>query len=72
MDFASAIKELRKNCLMSQSEFAEALGVAFSTVNRWENGKSMPNFKAMKEIDEFCRKQNLDFDIRKLTSCINK
>lgn len=68
MDFASAIKKLRKNCLMSQSDFAEALGVAFSTVNRWENGKSMPNFKAMKVIDEFCQKQNLDFDIRKLAS----
>ena len=39
------------------------LGVSFATVNRWETGKSMPNLKAMKSIDEYCKKNNIDFDI---------
>ena len=38
MRFSNAIKEIRKQCLMSQSDFAKALGVSFSTVNRWETG----------------------------------
>jgi len=28
---------------ISQQELAEKLGVAFSTVNRWLNGKAQPN-----------------------------
>lgn len=37
-----AIKELRNQLRMSQEAFAEALGVSFATVNRWENGKAKP------------------------------
>ncbi|MCI7334608.1 MAG: helix-turn-helix domain-containing protein, partial [Oscillospiraceae bacterium] len=28
---------------MSQTEFAEQLNVTFQTVNRWENGRAVPN-----------------------------
>ena len=28
---------------MSQNELAQELGTSFATVNRWENGHSMPN-----------------------------
>ena len=50
MSFSTSIKKVRLDVLMSQKEFAEALGVSFSTVNRWENGKGLPTFKAMKAI----------------------
>ena len=34
IDYAKAIKQLRSKMILSQVEFAELLGVAFSTVNR--------------------------------------
>lgn len=33
---------------MNQTEFADALGVSISTVNRWENNKAIPNYQALK------------------------
>ena len=59
MDFASTVKELRKRCLLSQMDFAKEIGVSFSTVNRWETGKTVPNFKTMKRMH-----QNKDMDKR--------
>ncbi len=38
-----AIKELRKKLHISQSEFAEAVGVSMRTVGSWERGESFPN-----------------------------
>jgi len=62
MDFASTVKELRKRCLLSQMDFAKEIGVSFSTVNRWETGKTVPNFKTMKRIRSFCKNNRIDFD----------
>lgn len=62
MDFSYSIKKLRTRCLLSQEDFAKAIGVSFSTVNRWETGKTQPNFKALKRIDEYCKSNSLSFD----------
>ena len=40
MPFSSEIKNFRLSCLMNQTEFGNALGVSFTTVNRWEKGKA--------------------------------
>jgi transcriptional regulator with XRE-family HTH domain len=37
-----AIKKLREYLHLTQEAFASILGVSFATVNRWENGKSVP------------------------------
>lgn len=63
MRFDEIIKNVRHQCLMSQSDFAEAIGVSFSTVNRWENGKTMPNYSAMKKINTYCKGINIPFEI---------
>ena len=47
------LKDVRKRCLLSQSDFADAIGVSFSTVNRWENGRAIPNYKTLKKIKEY-------------------
>lgn len=65
MSFSTDIKVVRQRSLLSQEAFAQALGVSFTTVNRWEGGKSKPSYKAMKLIDEFCKERNIDFDISK-------
>lgn len=62
MNFSKEIKEIRQQCLMSQTDFASALGVSFSTVNRWEKGKTLPTYKAMKNIENFCIQQKIDFE----------
>ena len=48
--------------LLSQEAFAQAVGVSFTTVNRWESGKCKPTFKTMKLIDDFCKAQGIDFN----------
>lgn len=63
MKYKDSIKIMRKKALLSQEEFASELGVAFTTVNRWENGKCEPNYKALKKLAEFCKLHNLDAEI---------
>lgn len=58
--FSEVIKGVRKSCYLSQQDFAKEIGVSFSTVNRWETEKTMPNYKAMQKIDEFCKKRGID------------
>lgn len=50
MKIDETIKAIRLNLNFTQMTFAEELGVSFSTVNRWENGKSTPNQLAIKTI----------------------
>lgn len=63
MSISTEIKDIRRKCLLNQTEFAEAIGVSFSTVNRWENEKSIPNYQALKIIKEFCKKHNISFEV---------
>ncbi len=42
---------------ISQEELAEKLGVAFSTVNRWFNGKSKPNKIQSYHIEKLLKKK---------------
>jgi DNA-binding transcriptional regulator YiaG len=41
-ELARRIKKLRSNLSPTQEQFAAKVGVTFSTVNRWESGKSKP------------------------------
>ncbi len=62
MDLSIAIKKIRHKSFMTQEEFATEMGVAFSTVNRWENGKTIPNMTAMKQIKDYCEQKSIPFD----------
>ena len=65
MTFSETIKQIRQKHFLSQEAFAKELGVSFATVNRWESGKTKPTYKTMKLIDDYCRSNNIDFDITK-------
>lgn len=65
MNFSEKIKQIRQQRFLSQEAFAKELGVSFATVNRWESSKSKPTYKTMKLIDDYCRKNSIDFDIAK-------
>ena len=63
MGFPEEIRRIRQRCLLTQTEFSAEVHVAFSTVNRWEAGRSKPNINAMKNIKAFCLKNGLEFSI---------
>lgn len=69
------IKQIRSSLNLSQTEFAEQLGVSFQTVNRWENGKVIPNRLAQSKIYDFCKEKQVpvyDFIINKITDISSK
>ena len=49
-NIAEQLKSLRQQYGWSQEDLARELGVSFSTVNRWENGKAKPSRLAQKGI----------------------
>lgn len=67
MDLAKKIKEIRLHNFLSQEEFAKRLGVSYATVNRWETGKTVPNIKALKKLDDYCKTENIDCDVHEFT-----
>ena len=62
MSFPEEIKKIRQRSFLTQQDFADKIGVAFSTVNRWESGRAKPNLKAMKSINAFCIENNLLYE----------
>ena len=58
------IKQIREHLNMSQTELAEQLNVSFATVNRWENGRAVPNKLAQTKLYEICKKNDVSvYDI---------
>lgn len=48
------IKYIRTSANLNQAQFAAALGTTVQSINRWENGKTLPNPMAQKQIYQFC------------------
>lgn len=46
------IHDLRLLAGLTQEQFAATLGVTYTTINRWENGRSKPSPMAMKLIEQ--------------------
>lgn len=53
------IKKIRSYINMNQTEFAEQLNVTFATVNRWENGRALPNKLAQNKIYDLCKEYDV-------------
>ena len=51
MEIGQQIKAVRLKLHMSQTEFASLFGISFATVNRWENGKMTPNYRAQRTFE---------------------
>ncbi len=52
IELSKSIRELRASLGLTQERFAARLGVTFSTVNRWENGRGKPSPLARQKIEE--------------------
>ena len=53
------IKQIRTYLNMSQTEFAQQLNVTFATVNRWENGRAVPNKLAQSKMYDLCKEKSV-------------
>jgi transcriptional regulator with XRE-family HTH domain len=55
------VKRLRRRLRLTQEQFAREVGVAFSTVNQWENGRRQPQpflLKRLRDMAESLEKQD--------------
>ena len=60
------IKAIRFAANMNQEQFASALGTTPLSINRWENGKTLPNRMAQTQLYNFCKEQVIfTYDKRK-------
>jgi transcriptional regulator with XRE-family HTH domain len=62
-DIPALIKELRERLGLTQEQFAQRVGVTYSTVNHWENGKRTPQPFLLRRLQEL--KEELDRDQRR-------
>ena len=53
------IKQIRDHLNLSQAELAELLNVTFATVNRWENGRAVPNKLAQTTFFDICKENEV-------------
>ena len=59
------IKFLREALNLTQEQLAQTIGVSFSTVNRWEKGKSFPRKEMIKKLYSLGRKKDIKLLISK-------
>jgi putative transcriptional regulator len=51
-NIAQMVRELRGRLGLTQEKFAAKVGVAFPTINRWENGRAKPSPLALQRLEE--------------------
>ena len=54
------IKAIRTAANMNQEQFASALGTTPLSINRWENGKTLPNRMAQTQLYTFCKERDIN------------
>ena len=59
MTYSEGIKALRLKMLLTQTELADKLGVAFATVNRWERGHHEPTMKEKRKLAPMFKKHGI-------------
>ncbi len=62
MEFKDKVKIVRQKLMFSQSDFAKELGVAFSTINEWENGVRKPNYIMQRKFAMYCEEKNINVE----------
>ncbi|MGB3495310.1 MAG: helix-turn-helix transcriptional regulator [Elainellaceae cyanobacterium] len=59
-DVGELLKEIRHRTGLSQKKLAERLGVSFTSVNRWENGRQKPIPLVKRQIEAIVREMGGD------------
>ena len=61
-DVSATVRTFRSQLGLTQERFAAKVGVTWSTVNRWENGRGKPSPLALQQIHEFLQDVRKDAD----------
>lgn len=61
MKYSNIIKSIRTQLGITQKELADAIGVSFATVNRWENDRCEPTQIAINIIKNLCIEKGIDY-----------
>jgi len=54
------VRKIRAKANINQEQFASFLGTTVVSINRWENGKAIPNPMAQTNMYQFCKTQKID------------
>ena len=60
MTLSQKIRYIRAERLLSQQQFADAVGVSYSTVSRWERENRKPQARAIGKFIIWCKKNGID------------
>lgn len=60
MNFSDIVKAVRIYLGITQEQLARDLNISFSTINRWENGRTTPSRLAKMRFIEYCLQRNVD------------
>jgi transcriptional regulator with XRE-family HTH domain len=60
MNFSDIVKAVRVYLGITQEQLARDLNISFSTINRWENGRTIPSRLAKMRFIEYCLQRNVD------------
>jgi DNA-binding transcriptional regulator YiaG len=55
-DIPKMVREQRAALGLTQEQFAAIIGVTYTTINRWENGKGKPYPLAMRQLEKVQKK----------------
>ena len=64
MEFSKFCLETRLKLNLSQEMLARKLDVSFATINRWENGKALPQKLTLYRFEKFCEENGIPFEIK--------
>ena len=63
MSYSKIIILIRAKLNITQEEMAKKLDVSFATINRWENGHSIPSKRYIYILEEICKENNIDWRV---------
>lgn len=63
MNISELIKFIRKQKGYTQEQLARELNVSFSTINRWENGRTAPSILAKIQLLDYCKKNGIEDNV---------
>lgn len=72
IDYPTTILRLRAKLNLSQMALANLLGVSYTSINRWENGKYEPTRMVKERIKIICEENNVNLEIRLESNDENK
>lgn len=62
MEISDKVKAIRKQLMMSQTDFAKELDVDYTTLSRIERGVFKPSYKFMENLKKICQKNNINLE----------